>query len=231
MATRKYTPETVVSTCVNCAKEFYYLHSTGMRRRHCSDLCRTQWQIARAKVRKDEYPLCSVVGCCKPAIRVAAGQCEMHYGRKRRGAPENGRAPAYRYTTQAGYIAVFDPSHPLSMKNGRVHEHRMVAYALHDGKCPSCFWCASILTWRSAVIDHLDENKENNTAANLVVACSPCNRARGAALPFIRAMTPESFKVFVDQAAKYRQSLCATHHSRDKQRIERIAADGGHRKV
>jgi 5-methylcytosine-specific restriction endonuclease McrA len=57
------------------------------------------------------------------------------------------------------------------------------------------------------VIDHLDEDKANNAPANLVVACNPCNRARGAMLPFIAGMTEQALQVFIDRVMAYRLSV------------------------
>jgi hypothetical protein len=134
-------------------------------------------------------------------------QARVHYGRNRRGVPDQSKTHAYRYTTQTGYVVLLDAHHPLAMKDGRVHEHRAVAYKAHEGQCPSCFWCAARLTWPDAVIDHLDEDKKNNEPANLVVACNPCNRARGAMLPFIAGLTEKSLQVFIERVKAYRLTV------------------------
>jgi 5-methylcytosine-specific restriction endonuclease McrA len=60
------------------------------------------------------------------------------------------------------------------------------------------------LEWKTAVVDHLDEQKANNTPSNLVVSCNDCNRARGSLLPFLRRMRTEAFPVFVEQMQAYR---------------------------
>lgn len=176
-----------------------------MHKKHCSPDCRVKWQIERAKVRKVEYPSCSADGCTNGATRVKAGLCEKHYCRVRRGAPLTDPKRSYKYVTKAGYIILLRSEHPLAMSEGRVAEHRIVAYEKHEGKCPSCFWCALSLSWEDAVVDHLDEDKQNNKPTNLVVSCNRCNRARGALLPFIAGMRPDALTIFFKQITMYRE--------------------------
>lgn len=184
------------------------MHSTGTKRKHCSPECRVKWQIARAKARKPNYPECSVDGCASPAVRVGAGMCEKHYGRVRRGVDiHEDRKPTYRYVRTSGYINLLIPGHPIADKNGVVGEHRVVMYDLHRGVCPSCFWCGTKLDWASAVVDHLNEDKQDNSRKNLVVSCNGCNRARGGMLPFVGGMRPEALPVFIKQIMEYRAGL------------------------
>lgn len=154
----------------------------------------------------DPMPLCCVHKCKTEVRSRNSPYCEKHYGRVRRGVPlGDAPPPMYRYVTPSGYVVLKKSDHPLSDKSGNVYEHRAVAHENHEGVCPACFWCDALLSWDSAVIDHLDENKSNNDKTNLVVACNACNRARGAMLPFIRSMKPEAFDVFVRQAGIYRK--------------------------
>jgi 5-methylcytosine-specific restriction endonuclease McrA len=107
--------------------------------------------------------------------------------------------PVYRYITNAGYIKVKDPSHPLAASDGTVFEHRYVKHKeLGDGDHP-CFWCGSLVEWQSAVVDHLNEAKSDNRAENLVYSCNNCNRARGAMLPLVERLRPEALEAFIDQ--------------------------------
>lgn len=153
----------------------------------------------------DPMPFCCVHKCKNEVRSRNNPYCEKHYGRVRRGVSLNDdEPPMHRYISSAGYVILKKSNHPLAMKGGNVFEHRLVAYETHQGVCPGCFWCGLGLDWERAVIDHLDENKENNTPSNLVVACSPCNRARGAMLPFIKGMTDSAFQTFIAQASKYR---------------------------
>lgn len=204
MAERKYNPVCIESTCINCGGKFDYPYKAGAKRSHCSSECRNAWRKKLADERLLKRIPCSIDGCNGLAVRVSSCLCEKHYSRKRRGISVEDKAPKYSYKTASGYIVKLDPSHPLAMSDGRVHEHRMVAFAKHNGDCPDCFWCGAHLVWKTAVIDHLDENKQNNIELNLVVSCGPCNRARGAMLPFVARMKEESVSLFIEMISLYR---------------------------
>lgn len=89
-------------------------------------------------------------------------------------------------------------------------EHRAVLYALLGDGPLSCFWCGMSLTWPAAVVDHLNENKQDNRAENLAVSCNNCNRARGSILPFIERLTPGSVGAFIEHAlAHYERTAAA----------------------
>jgi len=110
----------------------------------------------------------------------------------------------YRYFLN-GYIVLADKTnHPLVTKKGLVLEHRYVVYEDQKGVCTPCFWCGVSLTWRSACIDHLDENKINNERSNLVTSCNDCNRARGSMFSFVGRMREDAVPWFFDQILKYR---------------------------
>jgi len=41
-----------------------------------------------------------------------------------------------------------------------------------------CHWCNIPVSWTNMHIDHLDDNKTNNSILNLVSSCSRCNTTR-----------------------------------------------------
>lgn len=62
-------------------------------------------------------------------------------------------------------------------------EHRAVLYDAIGPGPHSCHWCGKTIYWDAAAAerintDHLDWNRLNNDAANLVPACLDCNTKR-----------------------------------------------------
>lgn len=91
-------------------------------------------------------------------------------------------------TTQYRSIAV-SLDHPLSQgvsecgRYGKVYEHRLVLFDKIGNGTHKCHWCKKVITWDGSVggrivADHLDGDKWNNTASNLVESCWRCNFAR-----------------------------------------------------
>ena len=92
-----------------------------------------------------------------------------------------GMTRGYRYVNG-------DYDHPLYVKGQFLLEHRKVLYdKIGSGPHP-CHWSEAYgcgrrsLEWKGLsglVVDHLDDDKLNNTPENLVPACSSCNMRRG----------------------------------------------------
>lgn len=192
-------------TCPECGEHFSYEIRKGSDRKHCSAVCREKLKKRNAAAKAALLGPCAIEGCTGKATRKAQ-HCEKHYIRIRRTGVATLRHAEGRYTTAAGYIKLLDQTHPLSDSKGHVYEHRHVAYVEHKGTCPDCFWCGTTLQWQWAVVDHLDERKDNNEPSNLVVSCNDCNRSRGAMLPFLRRMRQDAFPVFVAQMKAYRST-------------------------
>jgi hypothetical protein len=71
--------------------------------------------------------------------------------------------------------------HPLVGARGRVRQHRLVLWDKLKGENSECYWCKRIVFWFSLpllVVDHLDKDKTNNNASNLVASCIRCNAHR-----------------------------------------------------
>ena len=201
--------------CKNCGAAFTYEVGKGLDRTHCGAECREAykasrrlpkalWPICRTEgcarsarsqrshicnscylhERKARAGRCGVHKCQEPAVRVGHGLCERHYARVRKtGAVE--LVPRISLMISRGYRIVKDAGHPLAMANGWVAEHRLVAFAKYGSGSLNCHWCDSSIEWPETHVDHLNEIKDDNRPENLVVACSRCNRARGAMKPFI----------------------------------------------
>ena len=106
--------------------------------------------------------------------------------------------PRYRYKTSGGYVKLHLPGHPLADSNGCVLEHRKVAYDLFPVHTSlSCFWCRKEVRWDTLVIDHLNNNREDNEPSNLLISCNGCNRLRGSAKAFVERLTDDGYKLFM----------------------------------
>ena len=189
--------------CFVCGNSFSYTIGRGTDRKHCSEKCREKHKLVLRDIKFRLLPNCSVDGCTNKANRTKYGLCETHYYRIRRTGSTDDKIFSGRYKTSAGYIKVLMPGHDLSNKDGHVYEHRMVAYNKENGVCPSCHWCGDVIEWKNAVIDHLNENKEDNREDNLAVTCNTCNRARGSILPMIKRLKHDSLEQFITLIRDY----------------------------
>lgn len=159
---------------------------------------------------KEERPwaVCGAEDCCRPARTPNGAMCEMHYYRARRASlpkkPQRPKAspPVRRvrdtHVQSGGYRMRKVPDHPLAGRNGWVYEHRIVVFLKYGPGEQRCHWCDLSLSWKEAVVDHINEAKTDNRPSNLVVACSPCNRARGSMIPFIRRMRADRLACLID---------------------------------
>lgn len=189
--------------CVNCGEKFSYEIGKGNDRIHCSSKCRRQHQLNLRKQRFESLPLCKEEGCNNKATRKSYGLCENCYCRFRRNGTTEKREIKYRWERNDGYIVLTKKGHPIAQKYGRIHEHRFVAYEKYGEGPHKCFWCKKELEWENIVIDHLNENRQDNRIENLVISCNGCNRARGAAKPFIKNLKEDSIALFIETTKEY----------------------------
>jgi hypothetical protein len=201
--------------CAECDVDFTYKWIRA-EHKYCSARCcekaRRGRHLARTKKMRAAPPSgvkCATEGCAESVMYYRGlGLCNpcYTYTKKSRYSlfQRVGRVtrPLSGSITTNGYRMVYEPSHPLSNRKGLLLEHRKVAYAASSGVCPPCFWCDVPIDWEDASVDHLNEQKLDNSPANLVVTCTPCNRYRGATLPFLRRIRPDAFDTFCALAKK-----------------------------
>ena len=78
-----------------------------------------------------------------------------------------------------GYRLLPRRGHPLADSSGYVYEHRLVLYAVLGPGAHPCHWCKRHVEWSVDLeVDHLDDDKTNNTPANLAPSCHACNTGR-----------------------------------------------------
>lgn len=193
--------------CANCGIVYAYTVRRGCERiRSCSPVCRK----ALYKRRMQEYRRvgalrsCRVEGCGRPVARPRPQLCEGCYCRIRRNGDASwpSRAPRPPRLHSHGYVILSSPGHPLAGGSGCVGEHRLTLYDAIGGGAHPCHWCGCTVEWKGEgsnclVVDHLNDIKADNRPENLVPSCNDCNRARGAMLPFIRRLCPESLDQFL----------------------------------
>lgn len=158
------------------------------------------------RVKKD-HSHCTVDGCENLSRTVGGALCEMHYGRRyRRGTTSE---PIYGRTFVAshGYVISYSPGHPVATKSGVLYEHRRRLFDLIGGGSHPCHWCKDDVSWdvgkgpQKLVVDHLDNDKENNETTNLVPSCHSCNTSRGLFANWVMKHRDDPFLIKLFEAA------------------------------
>lgn len=204
--------------CKSCNETFKRRTvGSGLQRLFCSDDCKnSDWAIcstegcgkkSRAKsakfcngcysqIIKARSGKCLVHKCNSPAIRVGHKMCENHYNRMMRtGSTELRPRPTSGWSK--GYKIIYEPEHPITQKsNGWMFEHRKVAYEKYGPGAHECHWCSKKIDWSSNTVDHVNNDKKDNSPDNLVLSCSPCNAVRGSMQPFIKRLTTQGLEDF-----------------------------------
>lgn len=198
--------------CIQCKDPFFYHVGKGSDRWTCSEGCRADRHRihADARIAVLRQFKCVNAECGKKRSRKGSGLCEACYARKHR----NGvLAPPRRYPkrvmTAAGYVKLRRHDHPLADSDHYVFEHRKVLFDVLGSGTQECFWCGLALDWKALVVDHLNENKQDNSPENLVPACNKCNRARGQFKGFLDRLLPGKFSALVGVFGEYVSSKTA----------------------
>lgn len=186
--------------CRHCGMQFTFRISRGTDRVFCSARCQYDALEIRRKAAKELSPKCKTDGCERPATKKRSTICEACYFRIRRNGTVRLKPRKGFSVRPAGYVTLFDRSHPIATKSGMLYEHRKVVYDVVGDLPKACFWCSKSLGgWNEVVIDHLNEHKGDNRLENLKIVCNDCNRARGAMNPLVQAIKgKEARRVFIE---------------------------------
>ena len=129
---------------------------------------------------------CKIDDCCKDAMYLGIGVCQMHYFRMMRTGSYDLKKRVYemkprkKVVQSAGYILIYDPDHKLAQKNGYVYEHRKVMYEIYGENTKDCELCGKKTSWDlyTTHIDHINHDKSDNSPDNLRFLCNACNSQR-----------------------------------------------------
>ena len=119
--------------------------------------------------------------CGQPSRSKNGTLCEKHYMRWYRHKSFEKKRQAGPVEHSHGYILVPAEEHPLREgKAGKYEYEHRVTYYDGNGQGPfPCYWCGKTVTWSDLHIDHLNDDKKDNSLSNLAASCPTCNQARG----------------------------------------------------
>lgn len=140
---------------------------------------------------KTDRPPCRIEGCGAEGRSAYENICSKHYMREYRHGDSNKTAWTVRAANGSVYRRIKAPGHPLAHKDGKAWEHRVVLYDSIGAGVQQCHHCGKELVWmvpdparndkRLVYVDHLNSDKSDNRAENLVPSCFRCNTRRGQA--------------------------------------------------
>ena len=124
---------------------------------------------------------CKVEGCERAANYKEEGVCQKHYFRMMRYGTYNLTSSRKEFIfSPNGYKKIYLPDHPLSDKGGYVFEHRYFLFEKIGFGSHSCAMCGKPWSWKgkSDHVDHINEDRLDNSISNLRPLCNPCNSRR-----------------------------------------------------
>lgn len=130
---------------------------------------------------------CIAENCEREAMYKKVSLCQKHYFRVMRTGTHEAikKTRKDRIVTPNGYARIYKPDHALADRRGYVFEHRAVMWEKAGGICKKCDACEKPESWATCHVDHIDNDRLNNSPSNLRILCRGCNIKRG--------LRPESY--------------------------------------
>lgn len=122
--------------------------------------------------------ICIVEGC---SMHAGGRMCSTHYLRlKNTGTTDlPPPRPPSAWDQGNGYLMTVDHACPIANRAGRVYVHRRALFDAIGLGPHECHWCHCHVNWFAGLhVDHVDTDRRNNAATNLVPSCQPCNARR-----------------------------------------------------
>jgi hypothetical protein len=139
---------------------------------------------AEDRLHDANWKRCDVDDCDQPARSPTADLCPRHYHRRYRHGDTATVATlpvGAAVRRDRGYVLVKQPGHSLASQDGWVYQHRLVLWQTLDGQAEApCSWCQHPVRWddQTLCVDHLNGDRADNRAENIVASCRSCNAGR-----------------------------------------------------
>ena len=134
--------------------------------------------------------LCAVDGCDRPRKRIRNrgryALCSGHLARKQRQGDVLAHIPLISHASAGSGTIDADGYTRDHLSSGYVYRHVLILQSAIGPGPHLCHWCGTWIDWQAPrphelQVDHLDGDKQHNTASNLVPSCNSCNTRRGQA--------------------------------------------------
>ncbi len=143
---------------------------------HSGAICGTHRERMRRTGTYDKrLPTACTVADCTRLSYSTSPYCQVHHHRLTKVGSIDAPLPVGS-VSPSGYRIVSTSGHILGNTQGA---HRIVLFDVIGYGPHRCAYCGTHVNWKRGLeVDHVDHDKLNNTATNLVASCHRCNSDR-----------------------------------------------------